>query len=191
MRRWEWTEQVKLARLLERWMPADAFWTATDPVAGSPLSGFMRKKRGVRAGTPDNLVLHCGRFVAVELKSPTGTLSPAQREARLKILAGGGVWWLCKSANAAMWALAESGVRFREIEREDGVVERWKQPDLEAWEIPRQGPRERRPMHPASLARARAYREHRRERLRGLKIAAAAERYDSAGPSRGVRVKLA
>jgi hypothetical protein len=173
LRRWEWNEQVKLARLLERWMPADAFWTATDPVAGSPLSGFMRRKRGVRAGTPDNLVLHCGRFVAIELKSPTGTLSPTQREARLKILAGGGLWWLCKSANSAMWALAESGVRFREVAHNDGSVERWEQPDLEPWEIPRRSPHERRAMHPASLARDRTYRERRRARVLAAQAASA------------------
>jgi hypothetical protein len=143
----------------------------------------MRRKRGVRAGTPDNLVLDCGLFVAIELKSSAGTLGPAQREARLKILASGGLWWLCKSANSAMWALAESGVKFRENEREGGAVERWEQPELEAWEIPRRSPRERRAMHPALLARDRAYRERRR--AREFPAQTATERDDAAGPARG------
>jgi hypothetical protein len=34
-------------------------------------------------------------------------------------------WWVCRSANAAMWALRESGVQFRTIVHEDGTIERW------------------------------------------------------------------
>jgi hypothetical protein len=42
--------------------------------------------------------------------------------------------------DAAMWALAVSGVPFRQIEREDGTVDRWVQPRLEDWEVPRRDP---------------------------------------------------
>ena len=50
-RREEWREQVKLARLLDKWPdPACSPWTATDPVAPSVTSGAMRKKRGVKPG---------------------------------------------------------------------------------------------------------------------------------------------
>ena len=56
-RREEWREQVKLARLLGKWLEsACTFWTATDPVAPSVTSGAMRKKRGVKPGVPDDLV---------------------------------------------------------------------------------------------------------------------------------------
>jgi hypothetical protein len=48
-RREEWQEQKKLARLLDKWLdPACPFWTATDPVASSALSGAIRKQRGVK-----------------------------------------------------------------------------------------------------------------------------------------------
>jgi hypothetical protein len=77
-----------------------------------------------------------------------------------------------------MAALVESGVTFREIERE-GAVERWEQPDLEPWEVPRQSPRERRPRHPALLERDREVQRRRRERLRALKAAAR----EGAGPA--------
>jgi hypothetical protein len=33
-------------------------------------------------------------------------------------------WWECRSANAVMWALAASGVEFREIASDDGTIER-------------------------------------------------------------------
>jgi hypothetical protein len=176
----EWFEQVLFARLLDKWLdPATSFATAFDPVARSRLSGFMRKKRGVRPGCPDNWILHCGRLVCVELKSPVGRCSRAQRTAREALLRAHCEWWECRSANAAMWALAESGVKFREVERADGAVERWERPELEPWEIPRQSPRERRPRHPALLARDREVQRRRRERLRALKAAAR----EGAGPA--------
>jgi hypothetical protein len=48
-----------------------------------------------------------------------------------------------------MWALAQSGVPFRTIVHEDGTVERWQQPKLPAWEVPKRNPHERRPRAPA------------------------------------------
>ena len=163
----EWFEQVQLARLLDKWLdPTTSFATAFDPVARSRLSGFMRKKRGVRSGCPDNWILHCGRLICVELKSPVGRCSRAQRAVREAILAARGSWWMCLSANSAMCALAESGVKFRVIGHADGTTERWRRPKLEAWEIPRRDPRELRPMHPVVAAKRRDEARSRRERRR-------------------------
>jgi hypothetical protein len=178
----EWFEQVLLSRLLDKWLdPTTSFATAFDSVARSRLSGllsgFMRRKRGVRTGCPDNWILHCERLVCVELKSPAGRCSRAQRAVHEAILAAGGSWWMCLSANSAMWALAESGVKFREIVHGDGAMERWRQPRLEAWEIPRRDPAERRPQHPHVTAARRE--AARRRRGRALE-AAATERDDSA-----------
>ena len=53
-----------------------------------------------------------------------------------------------RSANAAMWALAQSGVPFRTIVHEDGTIECWQQPTLPAWEVPKRDPHERRPRAP-------------------------------------------
>jgi hypothetical protein len=131
------------------------------------------------AGCPDNWIVHCGNLVCVELKTPVGRCSRAQREVREALLATGGQWWECRSANAAMWALAESGVKFREIEREGDAVERWERPQLEPWEIPRQSPRERRPRHPALLARDREAKRRWRERKRALTTTAR----EGAGPA--------
>jgi hypothetical protein len=87
-RREEWREQVKFARLLDKWLdPVCSFWTATDPVAPSVTSGAMRKKRGVKPGVPDVLVWYRGRSITIELKSRRGQCSPSQRAARV---AGGG-----------------------------------------------------------------------------------------------------
>ena len=169
------------ARLLAKWLdPATSFATAFDPVAGSKLSGFLRKKRGIVPGCPDNWVLHCGRLICVELQSAAGRCSPAQRAVREALVRSGGEWWEARSAAAGMHALAESGVKFREIVREDGSVARWRQPPLEPWEVPRQSPREARARHPAVLARDREAQRRRRERLRALVAEQATERVDGA-----------
>jgi hypothetical protein len=61
---------------------------------------------------------------------------------------------------AAMWALRKAGVRFRTVVRDDGTVERWHQPRLADWEVPRRDPREKRPNAPEVVARRRAARPH-------------------------------
>jgi hypothetical protein len=148
-RREEWQEQKKFARLLDRWLdPACADWTATDPVASSALSGAIRKQRGVKPGVPDVLVWYCGKSVTIELKSRHGQCSPSQLAKRERLLCAGVQWWVCRTARSAMWALYESGVPFRTIVREDGTVERWQQPELPPWEVPKLDPHERRPRAP-------------------------------------------
>ena len=148
-RREEWREQVKLARLLDKWLePACTFWTATDPIAPSVSSGAMRKKRGVKPGVPDVLVWYPGGSITIELKSRRGQCSQSQRAVREALLRAGAQWWVCRSANAAMWALYKSGVPFHTIAHEDGTIERWQQSELPAWEVPKRNPHERRPRAP-------------------------------------------
>src|SRR5262249_34205159 len=81
-----------------------------------------------------------------------------------EMIAAGCVWWESRSANGAMVALAESGLKFRKIVHADGTVERWKKPRLADWEKPRRDPAEPRPLHPVVAAERRAAR--RRWRLR-------------------------
>ena len=148
-RREEWREQVNLSLLLDKWLdPTCTFWTATDPVAPSATSGAMRKKRGVKPGVPDLLVWYRGKSITIELKSRRGQCSPSQRLARELLLRAGAQWCVCRSANAAMWSLYNSGVPFRTIVHEDGTIERWQQPKLPAWEVPKHDPHERRPRAP-------------------------------------------
>jgi hypothetical protein len=155
--RWEWKEQIRLAELLTRWLPDDAFFSATDGVARSPISGWVRKKRGCKSGLPDVLIW-CRRTrpIVVELKSPASRCSESQKEVRLKLIASGVDWWEARTANAAMVAIGESGVRFRTIINEDGTTEHWRQPKLAPWEVPRRDPSEPRPQHPEVVVRRQA-----------------------------------
>src|SRR5215471_16130082 len=103
-RREEWQEQKKLATLLDKWLdPACSFWTATDPVAPSVMSGVMRRKRGVKPGVCDVLVWYRRRSIGIELKAPGGRCSASQRTVRVALLRAGVVWWEARSAAAAMW----------------------------------------------------------------------------------------
>ena len=63
----------------------------------------MRKKRGVKPGVPDILILYRGKLIAIELKSRRGQCSWSQRAVRERLLRAGARWWVCRSANAAMW----------------------------------------------------------------------------------------
>jgi len=65
----------------------------------------------------------------------------------------------CRSAHATMWALRKSGVGFRTLVHNDGTTERWRQPWLAPWEVPRRDPAEPRPNAPDVAARRRAGRQ--------------------------------
>jgi hypothetical protein len=61
-RRQEWAEQTKLAEMLDKYLdPADTFWTSLENKPISRLSGIFQKKRGVRSGLPDELVIWRGK----------------------------------------------------------------------------------------------------------------------------------
>jgi hypothetical protein len=104
--------------------------------------------RRVKPGVPDVEVLYRGKLIGIALKSRSGRCTPAQRAEREAILRAGGQRWVCRSANAAMWALAQSRRSFRTIVHEDGTIERWQQPELPAWKVPKRHPHERRPRAP-------------------------------------------
>ena len=97
-------------------LPPDVFWTSIDNQPWSKIAGLLRKRRGVRAGTPDLLILFEGRLIGLEMKSLIGKLSSAQEEVRLQILRAGGMWFLVRTARAALVALHRLGIRFRRLE---------------------------------------------------------------------------
>ena len=74
------------------------------------------------------------------------------------LLPVGAQCWVCRSAHAAMRAMRKSGVKFRTLVHNDGTTERWRQPRLAPWEIPRPDPAEPRPNAPEVTAQRRAAR---------------------------------
>jgi hypothetical protein len=165
----EWEQQVRLAALLDVWLPGDAFWTATDAAGTSSTIGARRRLLGCKAGLADILIVYRGRLIAIELKSEFGRCTPVQLAVREALLAAGADWWEARSANAAMAALAESGVQFRMITRGDGKIECWRQPDLAPWEVPRRDPAEPRPAGPELAEQRRITQRRWREDQRARK----------------------
>jgi hypothetical protein len=94
------------------------------------------------------LVWYPGGSITIELKSRRGQCSRSQRAVREGLLRAGAQWRVCRSAKSAMYTLYEAGLPFRTIVHEDGTIERWQQPKLPAWEVPKRDPHERRPRAP-------------------------------------------
>ena len=118
------------------------------------------------------MVVHDGRVTFVELKSPVGVASKAQRQVCVEVRAAGADWYLVKSAPAALEALRRSNVPFRR---------RWEPPPLAAWEGPFADPHQRLPQHPEVAVLRRAAQRAWRERQRARKAEVAAASDDAAG----------
>jgi hypothetical protein len=175
-RREEATEQTKLVGLLARYLdPSCTFWTSLENKPISAVSGMLQKRRGVRSGLPDMLVLFrddTGTIVIfIELKSRRGVASRVQKQIRLEMLPVGAKWWMARSARAALMALHLSGVAFRR---------KWQPPQLKPWEGPFADPTQRLPQEPRVAAERAAARKRWRKRQRAQVAKLLAER-DAAG----------
>ncbi len=122
---------------------------------------------------PDLLILFEGRLIGLEMKSLIGRLSSAQEEVRLQILRAGGMWFLVRTARAALVALHGVGIRFRRP---------WKTPVLEPWEQPVSDTAQPMVWHPEVLRQWREDKKRRRsrERQRACKAANLAAASDDA-----------
>ena len=101
--------QVAVAHMLQVVLdPERTWWSAIDHAAKlSPRYGADRKRRGVRAGMPDFILMqqqapfpHRSMYPAVfgiELKTDKGTLSPAQKDCAAAWLAMGHVIYVARS----------------------------------------------------------------------------------------------
>jgi hypothetical protein len=139
------------------------FWTSLENKPLSFVSGIFQRRRGVKSGLPDVVVLQHRPggvlVVFVELKSRSGLASKVQKQVRAELLAAGALWWMARSANAAMMALHLSGVPF---------LKPWQPPPLNPWEGPFADPNQRLPQEPGVAARRRAAQRAWRERRSGL-----------------------
>lgn len=98
------TIQAAVSQFLDAALPSTAWWTAT--ANGAWLGGDKRrrmiqaarmKRTGVKSGTPDIIICHEGRFLAIELKAKGGKMSEAQMIAEDAITAAGGGFAVCRS----------------------------------------------------------------------------------------------
>jgi hypothetical protein len=99
-RHYEAYEQRKLAELLTRLIvPGTVHWTAVENKPRTAISGMYQKLAGVRSGFPDLIFLRADKpTILIEMKSPVGRLSKAQREIRAELLAQGCKWFFLSPA---------------------------------------------------------------------------------------------
>ena len=162
-RREEWTQHVKLARMLAAYLDNRCtWWSSLENKPRSFASGRAQRLRGCKSGLPDCLVIAAGRPIFIELKSRAGVASKTQKQARAAMLPAGAVWYMARSARAAMTALYRSGVAFRR---------QWVPPQLKPWEGPFDDPHQRLPQHPEIKLYRRAAQKRYRQRLRARKAA--------------------
>jgi hypothetical protein len=178
-RREEFAEQSELARLLSAHLnPQTTFWTGLENRATSRLSGFLQKRRGIRSGLPDFVVLHLVKRtkrtipVFLELKSKRGVVTRAQKVVRAELLPVGAKWLLVRTARAGLVALRRSRVTFQR---------KWRPPKLKVWEGPFDTAQHL-PLPPEVVAERREAKRRWRERQRARNAAqhAAAARYEGA-----------
>lgn len=87
------------------------YWTAI-PNGGSRSrrTAGRLKAEGVRAGAPDLCIIFGGHFFGLELKTPIGRQSPAQKEAERQIIRAGGTYVIIRDIDHALNFLAENGM---------------------------------------------------------------------------------
>ena len=90
---------------------ADTWWTHI-PTGGwrSPTEAAIFKSLGVRAGSPDLLIIRAGQPLFLELKAPGRKLSPAQVECHAALQRAGAQIETVDNIDAALAFLGRLGV---------------------------------------------------------------------------------
>ena len=71
---------ITVAQFLDLALPHDAEWTTMDPGSyRTKAEAGLLKAKGLKPGWPDILIIYRGRTICIELKSPKGVLSSAQK----------------------------------------------------------------------------------------------------------------
>jgi hypothetical protein len=86
-------------------------WTHCANQGRSPREGHKLKRMGVRAGVSDFVFWWPSNAAAIELKSPTGTSSPAQKKFRAEFEAIGGKYAVCKTGEEVRDTLISWGLK--------------------------------------------------------------------------------
>lgn len=105
--------QIAVAQYLDRALPPDAFWTSIDSAGRGPIAGARMKRRGVKRGLPDILILWSSVTLWIELKSRKGRVSEQQDDFGWHAIRAGHHWHVCRSVDDLASRLAEYGIPLR------------------------------------------------------------------------------
>jgi hypothetical protein len=82
-------QRAVLAHLEVRAAPYTFWFHVPNGGARTATEGAILKGLGVRAGVPDLIIVHGGRFYGLELKTPSGQVSPAQEQTLASLRSAG------------------------------------------------------------------------------------------------------
>ena len=111
--------QRAVVRLLRAALPGAVIHHSANEVTGSGAAARRRQAilvgMGVHAGFADLIVLAQGRVLFLELKSPAGRVTPAQRAFGDAMRAQGHGWAEVRRLDDALAACAAAGIRVRAV----------------------------------------------------------------------------
>jgi hypothetical protein len=105
--------QVAVSQYLDRALPLDAWWTSIDSAGRGAIAGAKMKRRGVKRGVPDILVIWRTRTLWIELKSLKGRPSSAQLGFSIAANNAGHWYRLCRSLEQVAYVMADAGIPLR------------------------------------------------------------------------------
>lgn len=92
--------QISVAGYLDLALPVGAVWFhIANQRQTSARMGAKLKRMGVKPGVPDICVIWRGRVIFIELKTPTGRVSPAQKDMARWLTLAGAVVVTCRSVD--------------------------------------------------------------------------------------------
>lgn len=112
----EWKEQETDAEFLNHALPLSAYWTSIDQGRAANLEiGRRRKKRGIRSGIPDILIVWNGITLWIERKVSTAEnrLGYTQRITAEKLTNNGHKWARANTTYEVEEACRDAGIPLR------------------------------------------------------------------------------
>ena len=88
-----------VAEFLDRSLPDASYWFPVPSASMRNVIQAVNMKRAgeLKVGTPDLCIVHRGRAIFIELKSPKGNLTDSQKEAQKQILLAGACTTIARS----------------------------------------------------------------------------------------------
>lgn len=110
--------QVQVAQYLDSALPTrGCWWTSIDSAGRGAIAGARMKRRGVKRGTADIMVVsdHCRPWATIwiELKSETGRLTPEQKVFRDCVEQAGHLYMVARSVETVAIMLVAAGLKLR------------------------------------------------------------------------------
>lgn len=94
-------------------LPDDVWFTAFPAGGGGKIRGAILKRRGLKPGVPDILIVQHGRLYGIELKAPKGVISGDQTNTHADLVTVGVPVAVCRTLDGIHEALTRWGLKLK------------------------------------------------------------------------------